>query len=575
MGLSLVALDTDHIKGYVFATDKLKEIRGASSILDRLNRRAMRRLALSEDPKAIEVYANGGSGLFVLDSKKAVSFGKKVQKEYREQTAGGASITYAVQDLPDDVNHNNIWEYPLGNQLELLRYCLREAKECPPDHIALPSHVLMRPCDSCGIQYAEDRDTFSEDRDLDDQNKRYCKVCLTKREEDMKVKVHIEGSISERKRNGKLASRAEEWTLWERIISLLPEGYLQVGTERPRDFNEFRGISGGKDYLGLIYADGNSMGKRLEDFSKLKDVKQFAHAVDNAIYEAMCFAISKRLAIIPGDKSKHEPPMFPFDILLIGGDDIMIVTSASEALDVSLLIAKKFHELTKEEETGGEGYTLSVGVVLAPIKYPFALLQDLVESTLRFAKTAGAKVQATGEAGNDDTRVNFMTVTGSSSHNFKETYDRVYHRKDRGGRIEFFATLRPYDVEQLDSLLQAIRQGKENKINLGRTKLHQAREAVLKKNLTTSVGEGLAVLRNWRAKQRDYVVQRVYEFGGRYQMPRSDPQNPVSGFPRVTFPWFADGVNKQGTKMYRTPLLDFVELYDFVAREEVDDGDET
>src|SRR5260370_5758192 len=160
----------------------------------------MRKLACREDSEAIEVYANGGSGLFVLDSKKAVGFGKKVQKEYREQTADGASITYAVQDLPDDVNHSNIWEYPVENQLELLRYRLREAKDRPPDHIALPSHVLMRPCDLCGIQYAEDRDTFSEDRDLDDQNKRYCKVCLTKREEDMKVKVHIEGSINERKR---------------------------------------------------------------------------------------------------------------------------------------------------------------------------------------------------------------------------------------------------------------------------------------------------------------------------------------------------------------------------------------
>ena len=44
MRKSLVALDTDHIKGYVFGTDKLKEIRGASSLLDRLNRQVMREL---------------------------------------------------------------------------------------------------------------------------------------------------------------------------------------------------------------------------------------------------------------------------------------------------------------------------------------------------------------------------------------------------------------------------------------------------------------------------------------------------------------------------------------------------
>src|SRR5260370_20734616 len=99
----------------------------------------MRRVALGEEPKEIRSYANGGSGLFVLDSQKAVDFGKTVQKEYRKQTVGGASITYAVQALPDDVDHNNIWDYPLENQLELLRYRLREAKDSPPDHIALPS----------------------------------------------------------------------------------------------------------------------------------------------------------------------------------------------------------------------------------------------------------------------------------------------------------------------------------------------------------------------------------------------------------------------------------------------------
>ena len=57
------------------------------------------------------------------------------------------------------------------------------------------------------------------------------------------------------------------------------------------------------------------------------------------------------------------------------------------------------------------------------------------------------------------------------------------------------------------------------------------------------------------------------------QMPRSDPRDPVSGFPRVTFPWFADGKEK-GRSVYRTPLLDFVELYDFVAREGGTNGNE-
>ena len=101
---------------------------------------------------------------------------------------------------------------------------------------------------------------------------------------------------------------------------------------------------------------------------------------------------------------------------------------------------------------------------------------------------------------------------------------------------------------------------------LGRTKLHQVREAVLKMNLTTSVSEGIAILRNWRERQREFVTQHIYKLGNRYQEPHRDPDKPGTLFPRVTFPWFADG-----PKTYRTSLLDFVELYDFVAQEGGDD----
>ena len=110
-------------------------------------------------------------------------------------------------------------------------------------------------------------------------------------------------------------------------------------------------------------------------------------------------------------------------------------------------------------------------------------------------------------------------------------------------------------------LLQTIREGKQKA--LGRTKLHQVREAVLKMNLTTSVGEGMAILRNWREKQREFVMQSVYKVGNHYQEARHDPDKPGTLFPRITFPWFADG-----PKTYRTSLLDFVELYDFVEERE-------
>jgi hypothetical protein len=243
VGKSLVALDTDHIKKYVFATDKLKEIRGASSILDRLNREEMDSIVRQVDPDAIKIYANGGSGLFLLATDKADKIRQGIHSEFHSKTFGGATVTYAVQEIPDsikDPEHEDI-----GDVLELLRYRLREAKDSQLMHvyIGLPSHVFMRPCDSCGMRYAEVWDQ-DERQDPAVQGNRYCRVCYEKRFEDDAVKDAITG-----KKPGKSSP------LWEELIKRLRRaGYeLPEGVNRPDDFNVFQEFGEAKDYIGSIY----------------------------------------------------------------------------------------------------------------------------------------------------------------------------------------------------------------------------------------------------------------------------------------------------------------------------------
>src|SRR5205823_3809314 len=159
MGLSLVAFDTDHVKTYVFGTNKLKEIRGASSLLDYLNRIVMKELAgldSSFNEEKCCIYVNGGSGLFLIDEKIANHFGTSVQKAFREVTGGGSSVTYVVQELPigapSDIDQ--LLKYPLGETLSLMRYRLRAKKDTSCAILALPSHPFLRQCSACGIEYA-------------------------------------------------------------------------------------------------------------------------------------------------------------------------------------------------------------------------------------------------------------------------------------------------------------------------------------------------------------------------------------------------------------------------------------
>ncbi|MBE3558155.1 MAG: hypothetical protein IMW89_02895 [Ktedonobacteraceae bacterium] len=576
MGQTLVAFDTDHIKQYVFATHRLKEIRGGSSCLDNLNRRAM----VEEAKKfgAREVYANGGSGLFLVDGDREIAeqFGRSVQEAYERETKGGASVSFAVQPLPP---HLDPWKDERTHDfLELLSYRLKQAKMTPPQTVVFPSHPFMRPCDSCGVRYAEKRDVI-ESADPTEQDKRYCGVCLAKRQEDNRVKNDIKDAIKVLMKRRSQGMLSKEWDedgysyIWRKVIrKLLQEHNYKIseGTVRPSDFNELRGLSGSKDYLALIYADGNGMGKVIGDCKQLTELGRVAQYIDDAVYHALSAAIARHLPVVQPEGERKEP-MFPFDILLIGGDDIVLVTPATVAMDVALTLAREFCERTKQEEE--KGRTLSVGVVLAPVKYPFGLLHDLAGSVLQFAKQEGARRREEEKTSKyRDARINFLVVAGSTSHDFKKVYASLHNKhvqvSGRHGDTAFYATLRPYTVEELERLLRVIREGRQS--SLGRTKLHQIREAVLKMNLSTSVSDALAVLRNWKERQRQFVVTQVYEQAKHAQEARNFPDHPGSLFPRVTFPWFVDKDDS-----YRTALLDFVELYDFVIPEGGNGGEES
>jgi hypothetical protein len=579
---TLVSFDTDRIKGYVFGTDKLKEIRGASAILDGLNREKMIDIAREIGLGCKTIYANGGSGMFLIDGDEtdAERFGQKVKQEYRRQTYDNASITYVYQELPTDASPGEkVMDFPLEETLEWLRYKMRKEKDHPSDFTVLASHPFMRPCDACGINYAEPGRRADEEEDEDEPAgvaDYYCASCRAKRGENKRIRENIDWAIKNYTRGSKKRSEITvmEEPLWQRIIYHLKEDNYKFPAQkpprRPNDFNVFRQFSKSKEYIGLIYADGNNMGSHVEEQKTLNKTKEFSLRVDNAIHQALSAAIKEHLPI-EGDKK----PLFPFDVLLLGGDDLMIVTDAAKAMDVALTIAKKFREFSYK--AGEEPLSLSVGVILAPVKYPFSLLQELAEETLKAAKKGSTKARIKGKEIKDkiidDTRISFLVIAGSSVHSYKRTVEGLEEGKDskgKGGK-EFHATLRPYDTKTLESLLDAIDDA--NKSSFNRSKLHQMREAILKMNLTSSVTESMATMRNWQPGQRKTVVNSLYKIGMQTQFEKQTEVEPIpfSDFPRVTIPWFYDGKNEYNNAIYRTSILDFIELYDFVHREAKND----
>jgi len=232
---SLIAFDTNQIKQYVFATDKLKEIRGASAILDELNREFMPKIVKGET-----VYSHGGSGLFVVERGCEQSTIAEVQRIYALHTGGAASITGVSCELPDGFDRTNGDIRPLWGQLSIR---LNSVKARNLRAQAIVTHPLLRPCVSCGVFYG------SELRDTET----VCLACACKRDKNIAIR----------------------------------EQY----PDKPDDFDKIGACSTPNDYFALIYADGDGLGRELGKCETLDKVQQFAKAVDESLREAVKEAI--------------------------------------------------------------------------------------------------------------------------------------------------------------------------------------------------------------------------------------------------------------------------------------------
>ncbi len=488
MGKSLVAFDTDRIKEYVFATDTLKEIRGASSILTRLNE-AMHNLV-----GGTCYYANGGSGLFVIPSDHVEQAINRVRRAYAEQTGGGATITGVALPLPDDFDETSdnvqaLWKH--------LGFKLRAAKARNPEIRTTVTHPLLRYGDSDGTFYA------------------------TTQDQDELISYP---GYMKRQRNDEI--RAME-------------------TEPPEDFDAIAEASSPSGYFALIYADGDGLGRAIEECQTLADIETFAQRIDSILKKVCADAIQQQ-HLLPDQ----------FDILLSGGDDLILAVPADKALGMALTIAEQFRAQTRQQFQ--REYTVSSAIVWAHRSFPFGTWLDIAESTLKFAKQEGAKRKRQGRT-NADGLINFLVVSSANHLDFKQFYKQVLLSEEKNSqpRIEILRSLRPYTTDDLRRLI-AYRSSIKG---LTPTKLESLRRAVFQSSLQQAMLDALLILTHWR---NDSSRTALLELPGLFAslIPEQQRQLPLM------FPFAA--MEDKGsdpdelTTTYFTPIADLAELWDFI-----------
>ena len=470
----LIQIDVPSIKSYVFGTDPLNEVRGASSLLDRLNRCEMMRI-LSEilgSSSIKQVYANGGAAQFLVQTGNAAvveAACRNLVRKLRDLTAGEVRAAYGIAPLPDADSYREA-----VRQAYFRLSCQRDFGGVRRSVHTLP---MVRECSSASYLPAAYRLSLGADS------------------------AGLLSESSYRKRQeGHEARTGNLWYDW--MDNLRDTGPWPTEESwnklRCKEIAEIGKCSSKDGYLGVVYADGNAMGKIIQALDSLETCRCFSAIVDQSIRAACYFGLAK----VTGseveqvrdlvDQDSSSSPSLPADILLLGGDDLLVALPADRALDFALHVSSEFERLTREkvvalrddlarrffrEQIGERGFTISCGVAIAPSTYPFYLLLDLAEQLLRNAKRSNV-LGNSGAASDATARVDFHVVAGSASLPVEQVRNEMYGVATAARR-----TLRPLTVEQLCSLRTAVRE--LHRANFSRSKLHELEDAVLaeEKNL--------------------------------------------------------------------------------------------
>jgi len=539
--LCLIMGDTDAIKSYVYETHVLPEIRGASQILVDLEEK-VRELFRTKLVEECLMYCGGGGFLAVVPASMAEELKGELEKLYVEDTQV-ATITVVLSEplgyvqfarglnphtdlevcdlsgqgvaadllyshfeavLTNRTNRKNFGE--LISALTGKMQHLKRMRTAAPFFETLP---IQSRCESCGkraaVHWDEPRQEF------------ICGVCYEKR------KIGRSG-------RRQFLDEFVQWTKSRHteIPKRDSEGILRI----PADLDALADAEG---RISLIYADGNNVGELLQIMRSPASYRHLSRTLEVATKDALFEAI---WTVVGEKRLKDERKPIPFEIIALGGDDIVVIVPAQYGWALTIQILRQFEcneNIRKLQEELASGLdrsirlTLSAALVVADVKYPIAFLFALAEGLLKKAKQV-ARERDKGVL------CHLWLRSPVISENAEDVMGILYKRSFLQETVTL--TARPYTWEDAWKLMYI-------------TEKLRVLPASQRRTLAESLEKGVLVSLNYALYQAARRNEQWKELLGVF---RELGQLPGSGVEEV---WFWRRVSSEG---WKTALLDALEL---------------
>jgi len=535
--LSLISADTDRVKSYVFETARLPEVRGASAQLTTLNEEKIKALLWNNFrlPAECLLYAAGGSALIVAPTKIAGEIAESIQRAYLEETRAATISVVCRPTLPREwVKGVEASGNDFGALVKQMGYDLRRAKESRAFHPFFYAPPYSRRCDSCEVRPVRPAENIEPDPDGSEQF--LCEVCIRKRicsrgQKSLYLKQFEEFLDTP---EGTATPYGEHWTKVRRHSEVEP----------PRNLDKIGEAAQGKarGYVGVIYTDGNDIGRRLEESRTPAQYRTLSEELRRVTARATYRAVARQSLLKGANRGDGQRQwLHAFEIVAIGGDDVFLIVPGDVALEVACTLCDEFGR-----EFNGK-LTMSSGVLIMREHLPIYYAREIVEMLLKSAKRAGRQALATSDVP-PPAYIDFQVITGDTNLSTDlEDFRRQVYSGPSSLQDWQRLTERPHTLVQLRQLLDVARWVKRQ--GFPPSQLYQLRQAVVEHIPLWS--------QNWY----------------RYQLARDDPaqKNGWQQFHKQLFktspraaaetPW------RPRAEQWITPVIDLVEIFDFVRKE--------
>lgn len=394
---ALVLWEVSRKQDYIFRSNKLKENKGASIIIEYI---------IEELPKSLNknyeknlIYDGGGNSLYKFDT---VNEGKEFIKDVSEKVLKeypGIQLFMTIEEYDD--NKERVTE-----TVERIHKKLNRKKNRRANSGKQVSFGIERLCASTGLPAS----------------------CY---DEDGSEKRSVSLEIHE-----KIKHSYKDSTKFKHLI---PEGYKPI--------REFRDLAKEeeKNYLAVVHIDGNKMGQKfmmLKDYFKYKDkncaktnkeyleaLKEFSNNVKKAYEKAfrhMTEAIDINKEYLTKD-TKIDENRFPVIPIIVAGDDITYVTNGKIGIESARIflesLIKNEIQLYKDKKIK---LNACAGVAIVKVSHPFSSAYKLAEDLCNNCKN-----KLTMEYENDDfSLIDWHIEQGSLHGSINEIRQKNYKSLD-------------------------------------------------------------------------------------------------------------------------------------------------